>query len=312
MGGSISGTAGKAGPWLVALGAALWATDALFRSQVVGKYGDLFIVCMNHAIVLPVALPLLWLGRRQLAKLRRGDWLALGFIAAAGSVGGMWLFTTSFRTASNYTIPVLMQKLQPLIAISAARLVLREQLSKEFWLWLLMALVGAYGVSFGYTNATAALQSADLGPMALAVGAATVWGLSTVAGRRLTATLTFPTLTAARFTLGALVSAAAVWTQGAQAQGELGADLSAFVLMATVSGAGALAIYYAGLRTTRASIATLCELAFPLAAIVVNWVAFDAALTPPQLVGAGLLLFAVTGLCLREPQWQKLDAGPRP
>lgn len=304
----------KTGPWLVALGAALWATDALFRSQVVGKYDDLFIVLMNHALVLPVALPLIWRGRGQLRRLNRVDMLALCFIAVAGSVGGMWLFTAAFRTASNYTIPVLMQKLQPLVAILAAYVFLGERFNKEFWLWLLIALAGAYTVSFGLSDASAALTSQDLKPMGLAVAAAAVWGLSTVAGRRLTSTLDFPTLTAARFSLGAVVATFAVVLQGTiPAAATVSEDLRPFILMCTVSGAGALAIYYAGLRGTRASTATLCELAFPLAAIVVNWCVFDAVLSSVQIVGATLMLLAVTGLCLREPRWTKIDANcPRP
>lgn len=40
---------------------------------------------------------------------------------------------------------------------------------------------------------------------------------------------------------------------------------------AIVAGLISLLVYYYGLRSTKASIATLCELAYPFAATIVNW-----------------------------------------
>lgn len=52
----------------------------------------------------------------------------------------------------------------------------------------------------------------------------------------------------------------------------------------------ALTIYYRGLRTTPASMATLAELAFPLSALTLNYLLFGATVVPTQALGIGLLV----------------------
>jgi len=72
-----------------------------------------------------------------------------------------------------------------------------------------------------------------------------------------------------------------------------------FVFMtAIVAGFISLLIYYYGLRSTKASVATLCELAFPFAAVIVNWKFLGATLSAMQIVGGAILLFAITKLTL--------------
>ena len=72
-----------------------------------------------------------------------------------------------------------------------------------------------------------------------------------------------------------------------------------FVFMtAVIAGFVSLMIYYYGLRSTKASIATLCELAFPFAAVIVNWIFLGATLVPMQIVGGVILLFAITRLSI--------------
>ena len=56
---------------------------------------------------------------------------------------------------------------------------------------------------------------------------------------------------------------------------------------------GRSVIYYGGLQYTKASVATLAELGFPMAAVVVNWYFLKQGLLPMQLVGMAVLLFAV-------------------
>lgn len=288
------------GPVLVALGALLWATDALWRSAVAARYSALFIVFLNHLLCVVITLPLLVRRRRALMSLSRREWLALGYIAVCGSALAMILFTEAFATAGNYSVPILLQKLQPVFAIALARWLLKERLTPRFALWAVLALVGTYLVSFGFSNALGNLQGARLLPVLEAVAAAAIWGGTTVAGRFLLAERDFLFVTSARFTL-----ATAFLVLLVLATGELGftnlaltQDIANFSMMALVSGLFALMIYYLGLKATKASVATLCELAFPVAAIVINWIWLDQPMSAGQLVGAGLLLAAVTAVSL--------------
>lgn len=58
----------------------------------------------------------------------------------------------------------------------------------------------------------------------------------------------------------------------------------------------ALVVYYKGLEGTQASVATLCELAFPVGAVLINWVFLDSPLSLQQILGAVLLVGSVTWL----------------
>jgi drug/metabolite transporter (DMT)-like permease len=286
------------GPPLVALGALLWATDSLFRSAVVRDYTPLLIVFANHALCLVVTLPLLWVKRRELLSMTRRELLALAFISTFGSVIAMVLFTEAFRFASSYTTPILVQKLQPIFAIGLARVVLGERPSRRYPVWAALALIGAYFVTFGTSNPMGALASGDIYPAICAAGAAAIWGATTVAGRLLLGGRDHLFVTAARFTFASVFIALLIveFDDFFQIIPAFTQHLAPFAGMAFVSGLLPLVLYYLGLKSTPASTATLCELAFPLAAILLNWILLGQALTVPSLVGAALLVSAITAL----------------
>ena len=62
-------------------------------------------------------------------------------------------------------------------------------------------------------------------------------------------------------------------------------ELGALLALALVPGLVALMIYYQGLARTPASSATLAELAFPLTAILIGWLVFDATPNTTQWIG---------------------------
>lgn len=68
------------------------------------------------------------------------------------------------------------------------------------------------------------------------------------------------------------------------------------ILLATVPGLGALAVYYYGLRATPASRATIAELAFPTTAAFVGVVLLDSHLTTSQWVGIAIVVAAVLAM----------------
>ena len=68
--------------------------------------------------------------------------------------------------------------------------------------------------------------------------------------------------------------------------------------MALIPGLAALLLYYAGLRSTKASLASIGELAFPVTAVIANWLLLDIRLTPSQLLGGIILVTSVTLLTL--------------
>lgn len=71
------------------------------------------------------------------------------------------------------------------------------------------------------------------------------------------------------------------------------------LLLALVPGLLALLLYYRGLRQTPASAATIAELAFPLSALLINWLAFGATLAPGQVLGLAALAAILVHMAVR-------------
>ena len=121
----------KFGPWFVTLAAVLWAMDAPFRKYLTTQLSSTSIVLMEHILIAVCVLPLLLPRLNELRNLTWREWLSVIFIGFGGSALATVLFTQSFHYL-NPTVSILLQKLQPLIAIGLAAFVLEERLSKNF------------------------------------------------------------------------------------------------------------------------------------------------------------------------------------
>ena len=287
----------KAGPWLVALAALLWAVDAPFRKFLTGDLSSTAIVLMEHIVIAVLVVIFLYKYLGELRKLNLKEWLSVIFIAFGGSALATVLFTQSFHYV-NPSVAILLQKVQPFIAISLAAVVLREKLSSKFWLWALVGIFGAYLVSFPELRITnLELNGGTLG-VVFALAAAFLWGGSTVFGRYVLNKVSFQAMTAARF-LGALLFLIFMnlyYGTFGQVTTASGKDWLFVLIIAVLAGFVSLFIYYYGLRHTKASIATIAELLFPFSAVVVNWKFLDATLVPMKILGGLILLGAVWGL----------------
>lgn len=272
---------------LVALGAALWASDALFRRQLALELPSTVIVAGEHLILTAILLPLVWRMRSQLRSLSKADWVSLLVIGVGSSALATVLFTMAF-TYGDPNTPLLLQKLQPVFAVIGAGLILGERVNRRFFLILATALVGAYLITFPDPTRVA-VQA--LIPALLASGAALLWAMGTVLGRRMSVSLSPARLTSLRITIGFLVLLPLVVVREglSESVSAMASSFGSLLLLALIPGLLALLVYYRGLRATPASAASIGELAFPLAAITLNFVAFGAVLTATQWLGVGLL-----------------------
>ena len=127
------------------------------------------------------------------------------------------------------------------------------------------------------------------------MGAATLWALGTVLGKRLSAHVPAAELTGLRFGFGLPVAALLRDpVRGRRPTARRGrGDAWALLGLALVPGLIALLLYYHGLRAAPATAATIAELSFPLTALVVNAIAFGDRLSGTQLAGAALLAATV-------------------
>jgi drug/metabolite transporter, DME family len=291
----------------VAIAAGLWGTDALLRRPLAESTQAATIVFGEHlvlvALVLPVivtALPALW---------RAGPrYVAAGVVVGAGSSAlATILFTQAFVHGDPVT-PVVLQKVQPLVAVLLAATILGERPRPRFGLFLLAGLAGTWLMAFP-SPFDVSLHGIE--PALLALGAAGLWALGTVLGRFLTLRLAFQQVTAVRFAFGLPASLVAVLILGAPTSASWH-DMVFIALLALVTGLVALTLYYYGLQRTPASVAAIAELTFPVVAIAVGYLAFDATLTASQFAGVALTSLVVLRLPVRAPMLVADEPRPVP
>lgn len=293
--------------WLVILAATLWGTDGLLRVPLVSNLAPSTIVFAEHAIICVLILP--WLPRalRAFAAAPGRVQLAILAIGIGASAVATTLFTAAFALGDPVT-PLVLQKLQPIIAIVGAAVLLGERVTARFPLFLIPALVGAWLLTFpdpwniAVNQAQAAL---------LAVGAAVLWAGGTVLGRYVASTMATSHVTMLRFFFGLLASFVIVLALDTPLL-PAAADVPGLLLLSLIPGLLALLLYYRGLAGTAASRATLGELAFPLTAAFIGVTILNGSLDASQWFGFVVLLTAVTLLALHERAARRpaIMAGP--
>ncbi len=287
------------GPWLVALGAALWGTENAWRIPLTNVFAEAdVLVFWEHVLLALIALPFVL---PRLGELRRVSWRTIAwlvFSGVAGSAAGAVFFTLALAHSKNTTIINVTLNIQPVLSTTAAYLVFRDRLARGFFGWAALA-IGAGMVLVGLQPHLEIDLDAGTG---YALVCALFWGLSTVAGRAVMLEMSLPLAAGLRVIIGLAAMAILVGARGLMTPGDLippGAHAQLaetivwLVLLATVSGAIPLVVYFAGLRRTRASTAGYFEMMQTLSAGLITWGFFGDALAWWQVVAAIVLIGAV-------------------
>ncbi len=291
------------GPWLVGLGAALWGTESAWRIPLNKLFDAEVIVFWEHVLILLMFLPILLPNLGQLRKIDIRTWGYLIFSGFAGSAVGTVFFTLALKYGNPTVVNVILN-VQPLISTVGAFLVFGDRLAPRFFLYAGIAILAGIFLSVERPDLIGvSFQQAGL---TLGTGYALIcaffWAGSTVAGRgvmlgmplRLAASMRIVVglfcMTLILFVRGKL-HGAALWPETAQAHA--GNAILLLLLLASISGGIPLLIYFRGLSLTRASTAGYFEMMQTLAAVVITWGFFHAALRPHQIVAAIVLMAAV-------------------
>ncbi len=316
--GQVSSKTSKAGidrfsVILVAVAAVMWVSDAYFRNQLIKHLSPTQIVVAEDALIALFLLPVLIRSWHELRGLGTRGWIAVGLIAVGAQSLATILFTASF-SYQIYAETLVLQQTQPLIAILLAWIVLGERRRPWFWPAAGVALVAVYLVVFAQDplEPVSALQRGRFEAGLLALGAAVFWASGTVLGRYALGSISFWSMTSLRFTLALPVLIVIVLVQygpSGFAHYQPGDFWPNLLAIAIVPGLLALLLYYRALSKTPASIATIAEMAYPVAATLIFWlpppVGFSQPLLPLQVVGTALLLAVIVFL-----NWTKEKAPP--
>jgi drug/metabolite transporter (DMT)-like permease len=291
------------GPWLVGLGAALWGTESAWRIPLNDLFDADVIVFWEHVLILFMFLPILISQLGELPKIDKRSWGYLILSGFAGSAVGTIFFTLALKNGNPTVVNVILN-IQPVISTVGAFFLFGDRLTPRFFLYAGIAIVAGIFLSvehptlIGVSFAQAGLNVGT----AYALICAVFWGLSTVAGRGVMIGMPLRLAASLRIVVGLVcmtcilaasgkLQTLSLWPAAAQAHPDTA--IVALLLLASISGAIPLLIYFEGLRLTRASTAGYFEMMQTLAAVCITWGFFHAALRPHQIVAAIILVAAV-------------------
>ncbi|MDD2807533.1 MAG: DMT family transporter [Patescibacteria group bacterium] len=288
---------GLIGPLFIIIAAIFWGIDGIVLTPALYTLPVPLVVFIEHALVFAMLLPFFIAEIKQVKKFQTADWFAFFWIAIFGGVIGTMFITKALFYVNfvNLSIVILIQKLQPVFALILAKIVLKEKMPKDFWRWSVLALVATYFITF--SGLLPNFHTGDKTSLAalFALGAAFAWGSSTVFGKRALKNASFRMSTYLRFGLATLIMAVIASTTGSfGAIGQITkTQLMVFAIMIFTSGGTAMFLYYYGLKRVTASVSTICELAFPLTAIMLEYFVHHNSLSLIQWLAAAVLFFAI-------------------
>src|SRR3989344_929427 len=118
------------GPLLIVIAASLWAVDGVIRRSLY-VLPPVVIVFFEHLVGALILLPFFFkdLFIKKI-KLGRKEFLAIIFVSLlSGLLGTLWFTTALLQTQFiSFSVVYLLQKLQPIFAISSASIFLKEKL----------------------------------------------------------------------------------------------------------------------------------------------------------------------------------------
>jgi drug/metabolite transporter, DME family len=293
------------GPTLVALGAAGWGTEALFRRGLNARLAPYPIVLLEHLVQVVYTLPWLiknaWLWRRIPRR-------ALLWVVLSGGIGsslGTVCFTAAMAKDSgvNVTAAVVLLNLQPIVSTLAGAILFEERISRRFYPCAATAILAGAGMAIG-DGSWASLRTAHVtGGLLYVVATIVLWGFATAAGRGAMRELPLGLATPLRLWAGLLTTAIVLGLRVALHKDTFGfaalaewSVLKNLLLLTSIAGVIPLFVYFAGLRTTPAAVAGYCEMCYTISASLVTWIFLDGSLNAHQILEAAILILSIVML----------------
>ncbi|MBC7430139.1 MAG: DMT family transporter [Bacteriovorax sp.] len=294
----------------VILAGVLWAIDTLIRYPLLFEgISAEKIVFIEHLFLSVIFIPLLLKDAKKIGNLKLSTIFYFIVIGVFGSAIGTLTFTKAFMLI-NPSLVILLQKLQPIVAISLASVFLGEKVKKQFIGWAIVALIGGLLISspdimpgiMKLDFSLGLLSKTALWGYGLALIAVVSWGASTVFGKKLSAQgFDEIQIMGGRFVLGLVFMTFYLFYRfgGLKLDWNL-AMYGKVLLMVLLSGLAGMYFYYKGLKMISARTCALAEMFFPFSAVVINWVFLGAKLMPVQIIGAGLLVISSVVIQLKK------------
>ncbi len=287
----------KYAPLFVIFAAVLWGFDGIILRPSLYVLPVTLVVFIESLLTTVLLTPVLFRQLKTIKLIQHRDLLAFFAVALFGGAIGTMAITKALFYVNfvNLSIVIFIQKLQPIFALSLASVLLKEKLPKEFFLWAFLAIIGAYIMTFGLKLPILDTGNKTLDAAFFALIAAVSFAASTVFSKRALKNVSFYMGTYLRFLLSSILMFFIIISFGQISSiSELTLhQMLIFLLIAFSSGGFAIFLYYYGLKQISASRAAIYELAFPLSAVLFEFLVHDKILSSIQWLGVLLLIIGI-------------------
>ncbi|MFH1789848.1 MAG: EamA family transporter [bacterium] len=288
------------GALAVAIAAILWSLDGTFLRPKLYTLPSPLVVFLEHLLGFIVLTPFLYAYKKQIKKINKKQWMAVFWVALFGGALGTTfitkaLFLTGFHDIS---VVILLQKFQPIFAIILASIFLRERFPKNFYIYAGLAVVAGYFMTFKDPTAINSVANTATAAIIFSLLAAFAWGSATTFGKYSLKDISYGLLTALRFGLTTIIMIIPAVTYFSQLQTVNSTQWWTLITIVFSSGALAMFIYYYGLKKIPASVGTMCELSWPVSAILLDYFLNKNVLSMSQIFGAVIVLLCVTKITM--------------
>jgi len=287
----------KYAPLFVIFAAVLWGFDGIILRPSLYVLPVILVVFVESLLTTVLLTPILFKQLKTIRLISHKDLLAFFAVALFGGAIGTMAITKALFYVNfvNLSIVIFIQKLQPIFALSLASILLKERLPKEFFIWALLAIIGAYIMTFGLNLPLMNTGDKTLDAAFFALIAAIAFAASTVFSKRALKNVSFYMGTYLRFLISSILMLFIIVGFGAVSSiTHLTIhQMLIFLLIAFSSGGFAIFLYYYGLKQISASRAAIYELAFPLSAVIFEFIVHGKILSPIQWLG---VLFLIIGI----------------
>jgi len=281
----------------ISIAAILWGLDGVYLTPNLYNLDIAFVVYILHLVPFLFMNIFLYKQYKNLKKFNSKDYLILILIALlGGAIGTLSIVKALFLlNFNNLSIVILLQKLQPIFAIFLAAIFLKETITKKTIFWSIIAIISSYFITFGFSLPDFQLEKTYLLAILYALIAALSFGSATVLGKGILKKYNFTTATFYRFGITTILMLIYVLFIGKLDQWKQITNINwiYILIISFTTGGAAIFLYYFGLKKIKASVATICELFFPLSAIVFDYTLNGHTFSTIQIVAIIVMLFSI-------------------
>lgn len=286
---------------LIVIAATMWGIDGILLTPRYFSYGFFdvkFIVFVSH-LVPTIILSILFFGEyKKIKYFEKNDFIYYGLIALFGGTIGTLSIVKALQL-SNFSLSLVtvIQKMQPIFAVILAYFLLNEKPKKRFYIIFVITLISLYFLIFGLNNPTL-LPKNNLSAAFYSLIAAVSFGSSTVFGKKIVNKFSFVTTTFYRFLFTTIISGIllVIFSKSSIESARIyfsNSNIYTLTIIIAVYSLSAILLYYKGMITTKATYATICELAYPLSSVIVEAIVFKRILSSVQLLFAAILVISI-------------------